>query len=109
MATGRHFDKSLLTLVMHASDVAEDKFLIGPNPLVSPGQTMRPVDRYVEDPLLPGTGLLFPGGLWTKIGVRAIKPSPHAVEPVTGDGVRYSTIAFLMLPEANLDDVITSH
>ncbi|AZL60197.1 hypothetical protein EI545_15995 [Tabrizicola piscis] len=106
-ATGKHFDKSLLTLVMHATDVKSDKFVIGPFSQDGTSKFLETPDRYVSDRTKPGKALIFPGMMWEKLGVPSLKPSPHAVMPHRGPGIRFSVIAFLLAPNLNLRDLFS--
>lgn len=107
-ATPRHFDKSLLTLVLNASDLEADKLRVGPFEAAGAGKLMLAPPRQVQSRTMPGTGVLFPGMMWKKLGVDFLKPSPHAVLPVNDASVRYSAIAFLIAPDLDTSDMMTN-
>lgn len=107
-ATVRHFDKSLLTLVLGASDLESDKLRIGPFDSGRLGKFMIAPQRQVHSSTSPGTGVLFPGLMWKKLGIDFLKPSPHAVLPVNDAAVRYSAIAFLIAPDLDTSDLMTN-
>lgn len=108
-ATSRHYDKSLLTCVLNASDLENDRFLICSNPAWGACEDMATPNRQVGNRFMPGKAVVFPGAVWRKLGVESILPSPHMVQPVDQKQPRYSTIAFLLAPGVDMSDIVTSH
>lgn len=107
-ATSPHYDKSALTMVLNASDIAEDRFRIGPFRHSSDADRLTAPDRAVNDDSEAGTAVVFPGMLWPLMGCDFLMPSPHAVMPLERATVRYSAIAFQLPSGLATDDLRTT-
>lgn len=106
--TGPHFDKSVLTLVLNADDMATDTFRVKPYGSEERLENTIPPDRQVSTKATEGSAILFPGLLARKLGLLETPPSPHAVLPFSGQSIRHSAIAFLMAPDVQTGDMMTA-
>lgn len=109
-ATGVHFDKSVLTLLHHGSDMENDPFRIcAPNKHASYDfNNMSAPRRLANSPESSVIGIVFPGMLFSLAGIQEIQASPHGVNrSLNTKETRHSIISFLLMPGMDLSGLET--
>ncbi|HEV8715456.1 MAG TPA: 2OG-Fe(II) oxygenase family protein [Candidatus Binatia bacterium] len=104
-----HYDKSGLSLIMNSDDANDENFVVGrhgdgilkPSDLKQPVRTSTPSNGRTS-------GIVIPGMCLQEAGFRRLKPTPHAVLPVTKSTNRHAVVAFWLVPEINPAGLITN-
>lgn len=97
-ATGPHFDKSALSLLLHSDD-EEVSYRLGKHKTedLRYSELFAPISYPVRADA-PNHAVLIAGSCLQAVGVAKLPPTPHSVIPVTDSEHRHSIVAFYLFP-----------
>ena len=106
--SGPHFDKSGLSLLLHADDPVVS-YRVGPyrDDVFKYTELVKPMD-YPNHSTEPNHAVLVSGSCLREVGFSNFGPSPHSVLPIGGTTPRHSIVAFMVVPFLKTDKLTTN-
>lgn len=106
--TNPHYDKSALSLLLHADDDAVSYRLAPHRSGALRCSEMSTPITYPQSPLARNDAVLIPGLCLQHAAIADIPATPHGVLPVTSTRPRHSIIAFYLVPHLDTSALSTA-